>query len=235
MRRLQWLLLRPLLNAPLRTVRALRRPAAAWGLLCGVAAGGALLVWWLPANTLDWQPGRAVAEPWRAFTAAWVHWSPLHLGANLLGTVVVAALGWAARLPAAAALAWLLAWPLGHAALAWQPVLVHYGGLSGVLHAGVGVAGLWLLLPQPRPGPDSHRVIGGAILAGLLLKLLLEQPWGAPLREGGGWDIAVVPLAHATGAAAGAGCALLAGLAVRSAGRQAGRPSIRPSVPAPPP
>ena len=194
-----------LLNAPLRAVRGLRRPRQAWVTLCALAAGGAVLAWWLPANSLDWQPQRFAAEPWRAISAAWVHWSPLHLGANLLGTAVLMALGWAARLPARAALAWLLAWPLTHIALAVQPALAHYGGLSGVLHAGVAVAALWLLLHERAA---VRRTIGGAILAGLLLKLVLEEPWGAPLREGGGWDIAVAPLAHATGAAAGAVCAL---------------------------
>ncbi len=195
------------LHAPLRAARALRQPAMAWWCLCAVAAGGSVLAWWWPANSLDWQPERAAAEPWRAFTAAWVHWSPLHRGANLLGTAVVAALGWVARLPARAALAWLLAWPLGHGALAWQPALVHYGGLSGVLHAAVAVAALHLLLHAEAPAGRRGRFIGGAMLAGLLLKLLLEEPWGPPLREGAGWDIAVAPLAHATGAAAGLLCA----------------------------
>jgi rhomboid family GlyGly-CTERM serine protease len=189
-------------HTPLHAARGLRRPGVAWSTLCGLAAAGALWAWWLPANTLDWQPALATAEPWRTLTAAAVHWSPMHLGANLLGTAVLATLGWVARLPVRATLAWMLAWPLTHIALVMQPALAHYGGLSGVLHAGVAVAALWLLLYDR----GARRGIGGAVLAGLLLKLLLEQPWGPALRTGGGWDIALAPLAHATGVAAGALC-----------------------------
>ena len=174
-----------------------------WWRLAAAFAAASCLAWWLPAPLLDWQPARAAAEPWRAFSAAFVHWSALHLGANLLGVAVVAALGLAARLPTAATIAWLLAWPLTQAGLAMQPALLHYGGLSGVLHAGVAVAALWLLLRDS----GRRRAVGGAVLAGLVLKVLLEQPWGAPLRTGGGWDIATAPLAHATGLVAGLLCA----------------------------
>ena len=190
----------------------MNRPGRWWLRLAAGLAGASLLAWWLPAPLLDWQPALATTEPWRAFTAAFVHWSALHLGANLLGTAVVAALGLAARLPARAAIAWLLAWPLTQIGLAVQPALLHYGGLSGVLHAGVAVAALWLLV-RDVPGQGRRRMLGGAVMAGLVLKVLLEQPWGAPLRTGGGWDIATAPLAHATGLLAGLLCA---GLALRS-------------------
>jgi hypothetical protein len=40
-------------------------------------------------------------------------------------------------------------------------------------------------------------------------KLWLEQPWGSVLRQAADWDIAVAPLAHATGATAGLLCAVL--------------------------
>ena len=59
--------------------------------------------------------------------------------ANMLGLVVVAVLGRVAQVPAVVALAWLVSWPLLHLALLMQPALAHYGGLSGVLHAGVAV------------------------------------------------------------------------------------------------
>ncbi len=183
----------------------------AWVGLAAALAAASLLAWWLPAAGLDWQPARAAAEPWRAFSGALVHWSPAHLGANLLGAAVVAALGRAARLPTRAALAWALAWPLTQLGLLLQPALVHYGGLSGVLHAGVAVAALWLLVRDA----GRRRAWGGAIALGLLAKIVLEAPWGPPLRPptgllGGGWDIATAPLAHATGAAAGVICATLA-------------------------
>jgi hypothetical protein len=205
----------------------LAEPGRAWLLLALLAAVGTLLAWWLPANSLDWQPAAAAAEPWRAVTGARVHWSPQHLVANLAGCAVVAALGWVARLPARAALAWAVAWPATQWGLLGWPALAHYGGLSGVLHAGVAVAGLWLVaappaLPPEGPagsaageagardtarGPDQRpaalRRIGAAILAGLAVKLVLEEPWGPLLRPLAGWDIAAAPIAHALGSLAG--------------------------------
>jgi hypothetical protein len=54
-----------------------------------------------------------------------------------------------------------------------------------------------------------------------MIKLLAEEPWGPPLRLGGGFDIATAPIAHVTGAAAGllCGALLLQGLQGR-AGQQ---------------
>ena len=194
------------------TLRA--HPGRAW---LGVAAAGLLgsvLAWWLPAVLLDWQPGLAAAEPWRAVSAAWVHWSPRHLAANAAGVAVVAALGWVARLPWPAALAWALAWPLTQIGLVLRPELAHYGGLSGVLHAGVTVAAVWLLL---RGGERIRRRIGLAIALGVVTKLWLETPWGPVLQTSAEWDIAIAPLAHATGALAGAACATAVALLGRSA------------------
>ncbi len=182
----------------------MKAPGRAWAGLAAAFGVAALAGWWLPAPLLDWQPALALHEPWRAFSAAFVHWSERHLAANLAGTAVLAALGLGGQLPAGATLAWLLAWPLTHAGLAVQPALVHYGGLSGVLHAGVAVAAAWLVATTG----GTRRYIGAAVGAGLLVKLLLEEPWGPPLRLGGGWDIATAPLAHATGAAAGLLCAV---------------------------
>ena len=184
----------------------MKAPSRWWWRLAAAFAAASLLAWWLPAPLLDWQPALASSAPWRAFSAAFVHWSALHLGANLLGAAVVAALGLAARLPAPAAAAWLAAWPLTQAGLAVQPALLHYGGLSGVLHAGVAVAALWLLVRDS----GRRRALGAAVMAGLVLKVVLEQPWGPPLRTGGGWDIATAPLAHASGLLAGLLCAGIA-------------------------
>ena len=182
---------------------SLRLPGRAWVALATLLASGSVLAWWLPSPWLDWQPTLAAVEPWRAFSAVFVHWSALHLGANLLGCALVAALGFVAPLPLRATMAWALAWPMTQAGLLLEPALAHYGGLSGVLHAGVAVAGLWLVVRER----GRRRWIGDAVLAGLALKLLLEEPWGPPLRHGGGWDIATAPLAHATGTAAGLLCA----------------------------
>ena len=184
---------------------------SAWLGASALLAAGALPGWFVPSPLWDWQPTLAFREPWRMLTAAWVHWSPLHLGGNLVATALVAIFGVAARVPARVALAWLLAWPLTHIGLLLQPALLHYGGLSGVLHAGVAVAALWLLVREV----GRRRALGAAIATGLLIKIILEEPWGPPLRApagllSGGWDIATAPLAHATGAAAGVLCATLA-------------------------
>ena len=179
-----------------------------WATLCGLAAGGALLAQAIDPALWRWQAELAASQPWRSITAAWVHLSPLHLGANLLGTALVAALGHSAGCGRRAALAWALAWPLTHLALLAQPGLRQYGGLSGLLHAGVAVA-CWQLLRGAR---GRRRAIGAALAAGLLLKLLLEAPWQGPLRQVAGWDIAIAPLAHASGAAAGWLCALACGV-----------------------
>lgn len=175
-------------------------------MLCGVLGLGALLAWFAPREWVDWQPTLAFKQPWRLWSAAWVHWSVLHLLANLAGCVAVAAFGIAARVPRHAAWAWLAAWPLTHAALALQPLLLHYGGLSGVLHAGVAIVASQLAW---REG-GRRCAIGWAVLAGLAVKLVLEQPWVGPTQEVAGWDIRIAPLAHLGGAVSGLLCATAA-------------------------
>jgi rhomboid family GlyGly-CTERM serine protease len=181
------------------------RGARCWLATTVLLAAAAALMWPAPREMLAWQPSRALDEPWRAWSAAFVHWTPWHLGANLLGCAVVAAFAIAASVPARAALAWLVAWPLSHAALALQPALTNYGGLSGVLHAGVAIAA-WHLL---RHDTGTRRGVGVAVMAGLAVKLLLEKPWGAPTQQMAGWDFPVAPLAHVTGAITGIVCAAL--------------------------
>lgn len=173
--------------------------------------GGSALAWALPPESLDWQPALVWREPWRWWTAAFVHWSALHLVANLGAALLVALFGLVGRVPASIALAWGLAWPLTHLGLLLQPDLLHYGGLSGVLHAGVTAAIVYLLLCAP----GARRRIALALGIGLLAKLTVEAPWGPALRPLPGWDIEVAPLAHATGAVAGALTASLCTLASR--------------------
>ena len=59
----------------------------------------------LARQVLTWQPALAWAEPWRCWSAAWVHFSLMHLGANLAGALLLLLLGHVARLPREAALA----------------------------------------------------------------------------------------------------------------------------------
>jgi membrane associated rhomboid family serine protease len=178
---------------------------------------------------LDWQPALAAAQPWRAWTAAGVHWSAMHLAGNLVATALVAWLGVRARAGRIEALAWAAAWPLTHALFAavdaYAPArlaehLPHYGGLSGVLHAGVAILALSLLAGRnAEPSRDNlrerERLVGGALLAGLCVKVLFEAPWKLALRPDVMLGIGVAPIAHATGVAAGVLTASVALLAVR--------------------
>jgi rhomboid family GlyGly-CTERM serine protease len=197
----------------LKLAARLAQPGALWLLLSALLAASALAVWWADSVVLDWQPQLAWRQPWRWWSAALVHWSAMHLGANLIATALVAAYGWAARVPRAVALAWLAAWPFTHLALLAKPELAHYGGLSGVLHAGVAAATVWLVLR----GEGAQRTIGWMMLVGQGVKLLVEEPWGAALHAPSELDVAVAPLAHASGSIAGALLALLA--LARRAGR----------------
>lgn len=175
----------------------------------------------LARMTLSWVPTLAWHEPWRWWSAAWVHLSTLHLLANLAGGVLVLLLGWVARLPREAAWAWALAWPLTHLGLLLAPDLLRYGGMSGVLHAGVAVAAVALVREAAL---RRDRMLGALLLAGLCAKVLGERAWAQTLVTPPGWDIAVAPLAHASGTVCGAVAALVL-VRVRS----------RPWSPAPPP
>lgn len=134
----------------------------------------------------------------------------MHLGANAVGLALVAALGVVGRLRAPWTAAWLLAWPATQFGLLLRPDLPQYGGLSGVLHAGVAVAVVALWHDAAGATRVRERALAAAIGIGLGLKLLLEAPWGPALRREPGWDIAIAPFAHASGALAG----VLAALAV---------------------
>ena len=122
-----------------------------------------------------------------------MHYSLLHLLANLVGCALVAALGLVARVPLRIVVAWFVAWPLTQFGLLLRPDLLHYGGLSGVLHAGVATIAVHLIVVGPR----ARRLIGVGILAGVAIKIGMEAPWGEALRQLPGWDIAVAPVAHA--------------------------------------
>jgi rhomboid family GlyGly-CTERM serine protease len=182
------------------------RPGTLWLLICGGLGLAAALAWLADRNAIDWQPQRAWPDVWRWWSAALVHWTPMHLGANLLATALVAAYGWAARVPPVVALAWIASWPLTHLALLAKPELLHYGGLSGVLHAGVAAATVWLVMRCQ----GAARTIGWMMLVGQSVKLLVEEPWGAAIHAPSELDVAVAPLAHASGSMAGALLTLLA-------------------------
>ena len=197
------------------------RDSRAWVFVAAAFAGFAVLGWPLNPASIDWQPALALRQPWRAFTAIGVHYSTAHLIGNLAGVALAGVFGVAAWVPARLAWAWLAAWPLTHFGLLIRSDLAHYGGLSGVVHAGVAIVIVFVLVSGTR----RQRLVGSAVLIGFCAKLLSEAPWGEALRHPAGWDIAVAPLVHTSGALAGAVCAVLALGSWRST-------ALRPSAPA---
>ena len=181
-------------------------PAAGWVAVAGLLCAWAMIAGRLDPGSIDWQPSLALHEPWRALTAVGVHYSRLHLAANLAGAVLAGAFGVAADVPPRAAWAWLAAWPLTQFGLWVAPDLTHFGGLSGVLHAGVVIVIVCLL----ARGTPAQRGIAVLVLIGYAAKLIGEDPAGPALRHPAGWDIATAPLAHATGTLAGAACGVVA-------------------------
>jgi len=185
------------------TLATWRRPGWAWFAVASTLALGTVLAWGRPPDAIDWQPALAWRQPWRAWSAVFVHYSGLHLLGNAAGLSLVTAFGLAARAPLRLAMAWAVAWPLTQFGLLTQPALAHYGGLSGVVHAGVAIVCAHLIW-------RGQWFIGGSVFAGLIVKVLSEAPWGPPLRHWPGWDITLAPLVHASGVVAGLICVLLA-------------------------
>jgi rhomboid family GlyGly-CTERM serine protease len=195
--------------------RSVLRGATAWIAVAIILCS--LLAWPLNHAAIDWQPALAYTQAWRAFSAVFVHYSPMHLGANLVGAMVVGVFGWAAQVPRRTTLAWLMTWPLTQLGLLVQPSLLHYGGLSGVLHAGVVIVCTHLMFQ----GTSTQRRIGWATLLVVLVKVLTETPWAAPLSHPAEWDIAIAPMAHASGVAVGAVLGALVELAASRFGHTA--------------
>lgn len=186
--------------------RAPKHGSAGWVIVAALLCAWALVAGRLDARLIDWQPALALREPWRALTAVGVHYSPLHLAANLAGALLTGAFGVAAAVPPRAAWAWLAAWPLTQFGLCVAPELTHFGGLSGVLHAGVVIVVVCLLVQ----GTAAQRGIAVLVLIGYAAKLVAEDPTGPALRHPEGWDIATAPIAHAAGTLAGAACGAVA-------------------------
>jgi len=185
----------------------LRVPGRAWVSVAALAAIGAVIVH-VAVNpaAVDWQPARWLDEPWRWWTAAFVHLSPTHFAVNLLATALVAAFGAMGNAPWRTAVAWAAAWPLTHLALRSMPALQHYGGLSGLLHAGASAAAVFLVVS----GRSRQRWVGLAALGFIGAKVLSETPWRAAVQSSPHWDIPIAPIAHLTGAVAGALCSAAA-------------------------
>jgi rhomboid family GlyGly-CTERM serine protease len=184
----------------------------AWLSVCGLLGSGSLLALFFPGDGLAWSRTHAGSQVWRLVSAAWPHLSLAHLLLNLAALAAVAALGMLLRVRKAQAVAWLVCWPLTHAALWLQPEISRYAGMSGALHAGVAICAVAACREPDR----LAKAVGGMLLAGLALKVLIEAPWSRPLQESAALGITMVPLAHAAGAALG----LLAGVVALLVQRQ---------------
>ncbi|MDR0260514.1 MAG: rhomboid family intramembrane serine protease, partial [Comamonas sp.] len=167
---------------------------------------GVRLRWFSPHPWL-WQAGDWRQSPWTLWTAPLVSITPFHTFGNVLALVAVGVLGHAVGARLREALALLVAWPLTTLGLLCWPAVEWYAGLSGVIHAAAAIVA-WRALTQ-----RSARGIGAWLAAGLLIKLLLERGWVAPIAFDIQWGFNVVRAAHLSGAAAG----LIAAAAVDAA------------------
>ena len=100
----------------------------------------------------------------------------------------------------------VLAWPLTHlAVLIVVPELLHYGGLSGVVHAGVAIVIGQLLLTGSR----GQRAVAATVLLASG-EDRHRTPWREAVQQHAGWDIGIAPIAHVTGVVSGTVCLLAA-------------------------
>lgn len=177
----------------------------ALSLILGVPAA---LMGWVPldlpvsdwpawARSLPLHPDQGWHQPvWALWSAAWLHGSALHLQRNLAALALIAALACSGGVSRQAVLVWFLAWPLTQLGILGQS-LHTYIGLSGVLHAGACAIALHhVTKSEKRP----QRIFGYLLLSGLILKILMENPWQHVLIKPPGSDINVAPWAHLTGA-----------------------------------
>ncbi len=179
------------------------RGSRSWLALCALHGVASMVLWWsqeAAVQALVWRSAEWHQAPWTLWTSAWVHLNTPHLVGNQLALGALTAAGWWLRPTRAATLAWALSWPLTQMSLVLWPLIGYAVGLSGVLHAGVAVLAVQLLLGGPR----ALRPWGTLLMAGLLLKLWLEQGWARPVVWDPGNQMSVVQAAHLAGAAWGA-------------------------------
>ncbi len=115
------------------------------------------------------------SEPWRLWSAHWVHITPWHWVLNAAALALLPEIFWTAR-PRLFVLLWLLLPPL-LSLMFWQflPSLTAYAGLSGVLH---GIY-LPLALDATRSLDRAERRMGWLVSIGLLCKVGYEAYSGS--------------------------------------------------------
>jgi rhomboid family GlyGly-CTERM serine protease len=147
-------------------------------------------------------------EAWRLVSGHLIHYDWVHLGWNIAGLALVAALfgrqlGWRAWL--LVLVASTIAIDLGFLLL--QPELEWYVGFSGVLHGMLAAALVWSLALRP----DAITLLVAVVLAAKLLYEHLVGPLPFTAQTLG---VSVVHAAHTYGAVGGALAG--AGLALRA-------------------
>ena len=150
------------------------------------------------SHLLRYESSLVFAEPWRLFSAHFVHLGWVHLWLNLAGLVLL----WLLLGDTLKPLWWgsgvlVLAFGVSLALLICSPAVEWYVGFSGVLHglfAAGAIANLWRL---------THLAL--SILAVLFVKLIVEWiAWEDPVTEGL-IGAAVIVDAHVYGVLLGAG------------------------------
>lgn len=159
-----------------------------------------------PGGLLEYRRALLASEPWRLFTAHFVHLSFLHALLNGIALLLLDRL-FADRLRPRELFGMLAVTPVLISLAFWLllPELQWYRGLSGVLHA-IYFAGCVLWLAQAA---GRARWLPIAALLGGTAKVLFEQPWDASFPVHEVLRVAVVPQAHLVGAIIGAATGLL--------------------------
>src|SRR5262245_9619741 len=174
------------------------------------AAGAA----WPPLGpALEYRQSTLAAQPWRLFTAHWVHINWPHVLINAAGWFIVARLFAQELTPIRQLLVVLVAGVAISSGLMFgYPRIEWYRGFSGVLH-GLFFAGATTWVVQTLARPDTRTLarlwLPSALALGGWVKVLMEQP-GREATPYAAWlDASTVPQAHLLGAA----CGSLIGLA----------------------
>ena len=157
-------------------------------------------------EALEYRRGLAFSEPWRLFTAHYVHLSFLHACLNAVALILLGHL-FADRLRPRDMFGILAVAPMLLSLAFWfvLPELQWYRGLSGVLHA-IYFAGCIAWVAQTA---GRARWLPTAALLGGAVKVLIEQPWDASFPVHEVLRVAVVPQAHLVGAIVGAAAGLV--------------------------
>ena len=158
----------------------------------------------LATHPLAWDAAGWMLRPWTLWTSAWVHASAGSLGANLLAVAALTVLGAALGAGRTAAIALLVAWPLGTVTLLAWPQVAGYSGLGGPIHAAAAV------LAMHMAGRADYKALSPLMFGALGLKLLAERGWSQPVAFDLSWGVNLVYAAHLTGTLSGAACGALA-------------------------